>query len=281
MYEMYENFVLYGGADGFFICSTCNSRCLCQMVYTKIIWARVLQWPKCGALVPTQSWFSFLLEMSVDHALRLPVSPKLGSVKNFPTRSWDLNARWSIFCAWCKSKERNPLKASTPLIPYFLEYFSKQRNRTIEGYKTAIADFLRFHNQENFNENISQQTHQKFQVRSPKTKECLPKVELGYDPQLPFLNQPLLEPSSEAELKFLTWKMVFLVTMALAARFSEVHALSFAELGFEDNYKFAVLSTIPEFQPETNRWQAFMKIPTLGPLVRGLDEEMMLCPVHT
>ena len=67
---------------------------------------------------------------------------------------------------------------------------------------------------------------------------------------LNFLNQPLFDPLSEAEPMFLTWKMIFLVTMALAAGSSEVHTLSFAELGFEDNYKFAVLSTVPEFQPK-------------------------------
>ena len=68
-----------------------------------------------------------------------------------------------------------------------------------------------------------------------------------------FHNQPLFEPLAEAELKFLTWKTVFVVTMALTARLSEVHALSFADLMFEDNYKFAVLSTKPDFQPKTNR----------------------------
>ena len=70
---------------------------------------------------------------------------------------------------------------------------------------------------------------------------------------LNFFNQPLFELLSEAELKFLTWKTVFLGKKALAPRLSEVHAISFAELGFEDNYKYAVLSTVPEFQPKTNR----------------------------
>ena len=66
---------------------------------------------------------------------------------------------------------------------------------------------------------------------------------------LNFLYQPL----AEAELKFLTWKTGFLVTMALAARSSEVCALSFPQFGFEDNYKSVVLSTVPEFQPKTNK----------------------------
>ena len=75
-----------------------------------------------------------------------------------------------------------------------------------------------------------------------------------------FLNQPLFEPLSEADLKFLPCKTVFLVMIALAARSLEVYALSFAESGFEDNHKFAVLSTISEFQSQTNRQQAFKNI---------------------
>ena len=71
---------------------------------------------------------------------------------------------------------------------------------------------------------------------------------LGYDSQPP---QPILfEPLAEAELKVQTWKMVFLVTMAPVARSSEVNALSFTELSFEDNYKFAVSSNVLKFQPK-------------------------------
>ena len=77
-----------------------------------------------------------------------------------------------------------------PLIADFLNnlFFKSKKlsSRTIEGYKTAIADFLRFHTKENFDENVlPQQNHKKFQVRITKTKECLSKVGLGYDPQLP------------------------------------------------------------------------------------------------
>ena len=114
----------------------------------------------------------------------------------------------------------------------------------MEEYKTAIADFLRFHTQENFNENIFlNKLIKSFKSGTPIPKNVFPKWDLAMI--LKYLNQPLSEPLAEAELKFLPWKTVFLVTMALAARSSEGHALSFAELGFEDNYKFAVLFTVP------------------------------------
>ena len=68
--------------------------------------------------------------------------------------------------------------------------------------------------------------------------------------------------------------------MAFAARSSDVHTPRLADMGCEDNYKFAILSTVKEFQPKTNRQQVFMKIPALGSFVRGLNEDKMVCPVH-
>ena len=81
-------------------------------------------------------------------------------------------------------------------------------------------------------------------------------------------------------MKFLTWKTVFLVTLAMAARCSEVHALTFDDLGFEDNYRFAVVSPLPEFRAKTNKELRQVKIPALGPSARGSKEDKLLCPVR-
>ena len=97
---------------------------------------------------------------------------------------------------------------------------------------------------------------------------------------LNFLTQSPFEPLAQADLKFLTWKTVFLVTLAMAARASEVHALSFADLAFEDNYKFAVVQPVPEFIAKTSNQNVYVKIPALGPAVRGSPEDRLLCPVR-
>ena len=62
--------------------------------------------------------------------------------------------------------------------------------------------------------------------------------------------------------------------MALAARSSDIHALSFAELGFEDNFRFTVLATLLKFQPKTNRQQAFYE--DTFEFHRAFDEDRML-----
>ena len=63
----------------------------------------------------------------------------------------------------------------------------------------------------------------------------------------------LIQTIIRSRSQVLNLEMVFLVTMALGARSSEINALRFAELGFEDNYKFAVLSTVSGFNPKTIR----------------------------
>ena len=80
--------------------------------------------------------------------------------------------------------------------------------------------FLRFHTEENFNETIfPNKLIKSFKSEAPRPKNVFPKWNLAVI--LNFLNQPLFEPLSQAELRFLTWKTVFLVTMALAVRSSE------------------------------------------------------------
>merc|ERR1711893_318909 len=81
-------------------------------------------------------------------------------------------------------------------------------------------------------------------------------------------------------MKFVTWKTVFLVSMAMAARCSEVHALTFDDLAFEDNYKFAVVSPLPEFRAKTHKEHRQVTIPALGPSARGSREDKLLCPVR-
>ena len=140
---------------------------------------------------PTQSWSSLLLEISVDHPFRLPLSPKLlkqtnkpffqsnpghpklqtwklqggisrnkESAKMFLTDSWDLNANlpgnYVDFL--------NCLLLSKKLSP-----------RTIQGYQTSIADFLRFHTKENCNWNIFfNKLIKSFKSEAPRPKNVFP-----------------------------------------------------------------------------------------------------------
>ena len=192
------------------------------------------------------------------------------------------SSRWTIFCSWCKTLKKNPIKTSTPVLAEFLNYLFQEKKlspRTIEGYRTAIADFLRFHTKEDFNNNfILNNLIKSFKSECPRPKSTFPKWDLAL--VLNFLLEAPFEPLAKCEMKFLTWKTVFLVTLAMAARCSEVHALTFEDLGFGDNYRYAVVSASPEFQPKTKIQNKQVKIPALGSAARGAEEDKLLCPVR-
>ena len=97
---------------------------------------------------------------------------------------------------------------------------------------------------------------------------------------LNFLCKEPFEPLAKADIKYITWKTVFLVTLAMAARASEVHALSCAELAFDEHYRFATVQSVPEFIPKTNNKHPYIKIPALGSSARGSHEDRLLCPVR-
>ena len=168
------------------------------------------------------------------------------------------------------------------MIAEFLNYLftvKKFSPGTIESYKTAIAEFLKFHPDEDFNHNsILIKLIRSFKSERPRPSNQIPKWDLAL--VLNFLCHAPFEPMAEAELKFITWKTVFLVTLAMAARSSEVHALSFTDLAFDENYRFVTVQPVPEFIPKTQNQSSYIKIPALGPNARGSHEDRYLCPVR-
>ena len=88
------------------------------------------------------------------------------------------------------------------MIADFLNYLFRSKKlspRTIEGYKTAIADFLRFHTEENLNENIFlNKLIKSFKSEALSPKTVFPRWDLATI--LNFLNQLLSELLSDAEL---------------------------------------------------------------------------------
>ena len=168
------------------------------------------------------------------------------------------------------------------MIAEFLNFLFTEKKfspRTIEGYKTAIADFLKFHSKEDFNHSlILNKLIRSFKTECPRSANLVPKWDLSL--VLNFICKEPFEPISQADLKFVTWKTVFLVTLAMAARSSEVHALSFADLSFDEGHKFAMLQPVPDFIPKTHNQNLVIQIPALGPNARGSHEDRLLCPVR-
>lgn len=81
----------------------------------------------------------------------------------------------------------------------------------------------------------------------PRVRHRAPTWDLNI--VLEFLQGSFFEPLREAEVKFLTWKVAFLLALATASRRSELHALS--AYGIRWATEGAVLRVVPGFLSKT------------------------------
>ena len=94
------------------------------------------------------------------------------------------------------------------------------------------------------------------------------------------------EPLQSVSLKLMTWKTAFLLLLASDSRSSEIHALEFSSLKFQEDYKSAVMEPVLEFKAKTANKNAksqrleVLRIPALAPLVGSdLLDDRKLCPI--
>ena len=197
--------------------------------------------------------------------------------------------RWQKFADWCEGREEDPLKASIPLIAEFLSYLFLEESKkpgTIDGYKTAIADVLQFHSKENvFGNTHLAKLVKSFYKDTPRQSNIIPKWDLSL--VLRYLMGQPFEPMKSASLKYVTWKTAFLVCLASASRCSEIHALSYNSLKFQEKYLWVEVEPIPEFKAKTanrdgkSQRDEILKIPALAPVVgHDLPQDRSLCPVR-
>ena len=116
-------------------------------------------------------------------------------------------------------------------------------------------------------------------LERPRSLQRAPKWDLSV--VLRALMKHPFEPMHQSDLKHLTLKTVFLVALATAQRRSELHALAFDKLAFNDGG--AVLEFIPGFlaknqAPNTSRRPVL--IPSLSAVVSRDLPDRTLCPVR-
>ena len=128
-------------------------------------------------------------------------------------------SRWTIFESWCKENQVEFQQPSLYSIADFLTYLFNDKNlkpTTIAGYRTAIADHLGpagtdISHSFDLNRLISS-----FHRDRPVKDRGIPSWDLSL--VLLALTKPHFEPLKEAPLKLLTFKTVFLMTLASGRR---------------------------------------------------------------
>ena len=177
--------------------------------------------------------------------------------------------------------------ATVPQVAEFLNYLFAVKNpkpATITGYRTAIADALgsqgeRISKSLELNRLIASFTRDR-----PKPSRSIPTWDLSL---VLGLTKPPFERLSEAPLKWLTYKTVFLLALASGKRRSEIHAWTHSSVSSRRNWSEVTVSLSPAFLaknqlasdgPDSIKPVVIPALTTM--LDSSLVEDKSLCPVR-
>ena len=169
----------------------------------------------------------------------------------------------------------------------FLLHLFQEKNRcpsTIEGYRTAIADTLGNSAQDISNNAEIARLIASFHRDRPKCSRRLPTWDLNV--VLTQLTKPPFEPLEGASLKHLTFKTVFLLSLASGKRRSELHAWTLKGLLCLGDWEQVQLSPSPSFlaknqvAKEGSNAVSPVLIPALKSVQGITESDIHLCPVR-
>lgn len=190
------------------------------------------------------------------------------------------DARIRIYDSWCKDQHIDPFKASLPQIAEFFMYLHSVRKctpKTITGYKSAIS---LIHND---GSKVTSSSELKALIKglfnlNPSVRTLTPNWNLPL--VLSVLTRHPFEPVSSIDLKFLTFKTVFLMALASASRVSELHSLSLDEGHFRKEHKGIRLLPNMQFLAKTqtmNKTWEPIYIPAFDSYATD-STDLKLCP---
>ena len=198
-------------------------------------------------------------------------------------------ARWRVFATWCEGRDQDPFQASAPLIADFLLHLFKDLGRkpsTIAGYRTALAGALKTSQGIDYGKDSSLTSLiLSFFREQPRSIRSFPSWDLGLI--LKVLLKPPFEPLQLAEMKYLTWKTIFLTLLASGSRRGEVHSFDYKKVRPGSKWSCVTLEPHASFVSKIELMRSgasvfsAVKIPGLGPVLGpGLEEDLGLCPVR-
>jgi hypothetical protein len=129
-------------------------------------------------------------------------------------------SRLSAFETWRGSEGVDPLKAPVPLIADFLlSLFSKGFEvDTIKGYRSAIAAILKHKGRSIGSDKNISDLIARLALERPAYQRSIPSWDLPL--VLKALTRPPFEPIGKTEVKYLSFKTVFLLALATGSRVS-------------------------------------------------------------
>lgn len=197
--------------------------------------------------------------------------------------------KWKKFQAWCLARKLDPLTLSVPQIASFLCDLFEKDNRapsTIKGYRSMLAEVYRkIRGPDIGTDKFLSDLISNFEYNKPRFRALIPAWDLTV--VLEFLAGDYFEPLHETSLRWLTLKTCFLISLAVAGRISEIHALSRAPECLRFNQDGSLtLTTKPEFVAKNrlptcaNQHVRLLPLTTSsGTAVQG-EREVATCPIR-
>ena len=197
------------------------------------------------------------------------------------------DAKWNIFSDWCRRRDIDPLHPSSRRLADFFVYLfdvKKLSVSTIKGYRSMISHTLSFRGRSDIGSDTSiSELMRALELKRPVSRSLAPKWDLAC--VLWSLTKAPYEPLAQADLQHLTWKTVFLLTLASAKRRSEIHALSMEDTHLRFNSSddsvsmtcqtgFLAKNQLPSVAPLP------IIIPSLSRTCGRDDKDRLLCPVR-
>ena len=198
-------------------------------------------------------------------------------------------SKWRRFVSWCNSRLVDPVAASAAEVADFLLHLSTEQKlqfSTIEGYRMAIASVLRSSCGTEVGRSDTLRALMKSIAQSNvRDQPTVPDWDLLL--VLNRLRQAPFEPLRLTSLKLLTWKTLFLVTLASGKRRGEIHALSFERFLHRENWSRVTFSVIPSFIAKTQLLERGAKslltfeIRAMASFLgQDFEDDNLLCPVR-
>ena len=192
-------------------------------------------------------------------------------------------ARWSIYRQWCHGKGHSVSRPSLHKIADFLFWLRRSKKLSISavlGYRSMLSAVFRTVLSEISTSPVIHDLLRCFKVEAPCRAIRPPTWDLLK--VLTYLRSSVFEPLSNASLRDLTRKTLFLVALATTKRVGELQALSrFVSFSFS----VAGVSYVPEFlaktETEVRSLPLSFSVQSLGDFAVGLPEDLLLCPVRS
>jgi len=182
-------------------------------------------------------------------------------------------------------RQIDPVCSTGPqLADFFIYLFSVKglSYSTLRGYKASLLSVLsRTNPLSQYDKDALSGLFQTFQAERPAKPRAMPLWDLGL--VLEGLKRPPFEPIRHSDLRFLSLKTLFLITLASGARRGEVLALIRPGIKFTTGREEALVFPDPKFIPKTRRGISSGRPFVIRSLTNhtGKDStDRFLCPVR-